>query len=75
MIGFILVEVKTGEIPSVIKKLRSKIPSLEEIHAITGPYDIIIKVSTKDLINFKEVLEFVHQTEGISKTLSCIALP
>jgi len=75
LIGFILVEVKTGRIPTTMKGLRGKVPKIKEIYAITGSYDIIMKISVEDLLGFKKVLDIIHKMEGVSKTLSCIALP
>ncbi len=71
---FMLVEVETGRIHDVLEKLKG-IEGVKELYAITGPYDIIAKVSAKDMETVKNIVEKIHGIEGIVRTLSSIVLP
>ncbi|MHA1754271.1 MAG: Lrp/AsnC family transcriptional regulator [Candidatus Odinarchaeia archaeon] len=71
---FMLIEVETGRIHDVLEKLKL-VEGIKEIFAITGPYDIIVKVSAKDMETVKGIVEKIHGIEGIVRTLSSIVLP
>ncbi|MHA1409026.1 MAG: Lrp/AsnC family transcriptional regulator [Candidatus Odinarchaeia archaeon] len=71
---FMLIEVESGKIHDVLKKLKT-IEGVEERYSITGPYDLIAKVSAKDMETIKNILQQIQEIEGVIKTLSSIVLP
>ena len=71
---FMLVEVETGKIHDVLEKLKV-LEGIKELYAITGPYDIIAKVSAKDMETVIGIVEKIHSVPGIVRTLSSIVLP
>lgn len=51
----------------------SKFPEVQEVHIITGDWDILIKVKGKDVEEIgKFVVDRLRKIEGIDKTLSCL---
>ena len=73
-IVFMLIEVKTGEIANVLQAVK-KIDAVEECYAITGPFDIHVKLSAENIEAIKEVIEKIQILKGVEKTLSSIVLP
>jgi len=71
---FMLIEVETGKIHEVLEKLKGA-EGIDEIYAITGPYDIIAKVGADDMEHVRDTVERIHKVEGVVRTLSSIVLP
>ena len=70
--AYVLIKLKPGTANEVLKALK-KFPDISEAHMVTGIYDIIVTVKVKDLKELGElVAEKVHETEGISSTVTCI---
>jgi len=56
-----------------IAKKIAKFPEVQELYIITGDWDILIKVKTKDVDDIgKFVLDKLRKIEGIEKTFSCM---
>jgi len=51
----------------------AKFPEVQEIHIITGDWDLLIKVREKDVDTIgKFVIDKLRMVEGIEKTLTCM---
>lgn len=51
----------------------SKFPEVQEVHIISGDWDILIKVKDKDVDSVgKFVIDKLRTVKGIEKTLTCI---
>jgi len=56
-----------------IAKEIAKLPEVQEVHIITGDWDILIKVKEKDVGSIgKFVIDKLRMVEGIEKTLTCM---
>jgi len=56
-----------------IAKEIAKLPEVQEVHIITGDWDILIKVKEKDVGTIgKFVVDKLRMVEGIEKTLTCM---
>jgi len=56
-----------------IAKEIAKLPEVQEVHIITGDWDILIKVKEKDVGAIgKFVVDKLRMVEGIEKTLTCM---
>jgi DNA-binding Lrp family transcriptional regulator len=52
----------------------SKFPEVQEVHIISGDWDILIKVKDKDVDSIgRFVIDKLRTVKGIEKTLTCIA--
>ena len=51
----------------------SRLPEVQEVHIITGDWDILIKVKDKDVDAMgKFVIDKLRKVKGIEKTLTCM---
>lgn len=51
----------------------AKFPEVQEVHIITGDFDILVKVKEKDVNQIgKFVIDKLRMVEGIEKTLTCM---
>jgi DNA-binding Lrp family transcriptional regulator len=51
----------------------AKFPEVQEVHIITGDWDILMKVKEKDVATIgKFVIDKLRLVEGIEKTLTCM---
>lgn len=72
--AYVLIKLKPGTASDVLKDLK-KYPEISEAHMVTGIYDIIINIKVKDLKELGElVAEKIHETEGVSSTVTCIVV-
>jgi DNA-binding Lrp family transcriptional regulator len=72
--AYVLIKLKPGTAGEVLKVLKN-FDEISEAHMVTGIYDIIIHVTVKDLKELGElVAEKIHETEGISSTVTCIVV-
>jgi len=56
-----------------IAKKIAKFPEVQELHLITGDWDILIKIKAKDVDDIgKFVVDRLRKVEGIEKTWSCM---
>jgi len=56
-----------------IAKEIAKFPEVQEVHIITGDWDILIKIKEKDVESVgKFVIDKLRIVEGIEKTLTCM---
>ena len=72
--AYILMETTVGKTESVVKSLR-RMPGVIAADAVTGPYDVIAIIQGSDANSVgKLVLNDIHGTDGVEKTMSCIAV-
>jgi len=58
----------------IVKQI-GKLPNVQEVHIITGDWDILIKVKGKDVDSIGEfVVDQLRTLRGIEKTLTCFVL-
>lgn len=65
------------EIESTIADLRA-IPEVEEVHVVTGEYDLVVKVRAKDTAHLQDLLVGrIHRVRGFirSSTEMCLTSP
>jgi len=75
--AFILVSFMPG--PQVSQKELAKrisdLPDVEEVHLITGEWDIIVKVRGSSIKDIGElVVERIRMMDGVARTVTCAAL-
>ena len=72
--AFILIETAVGKSRGVAEELRS-LPGVENVDAVTGPYDIIAVVSASDLNAVGDlVTSQIHTIGGILRTVTCLSV-
>ena len=72
--AYILIETTVGKSTDVSEVLTG-LPDVVNVDAVTGPYDIIAIVSSKDLNSVGElVTNDIHTIPGIVRTVTCLSL-
>ena len=72
--AYILIETTVGKSTDVSEVL-TDLPDVVNVDAVTGPYDIIAIVSSKDLNSVGElVTNDIHTIPGIGRTVTCLSL-
>jgi DNA-binding Lrp family transcriptional regulator len=74
MKAFILIEIRTGEIPEVVRQLQ-RLESVTEAYVTFGPYDAVAVVSADDVSHLGRIMSSIIQPiPGVLDTLTCIAV-
>lgn len=71
---YILIETAVGKSRDVAHALRA-LPGVQNVDAVTGPYDIIAVVSAPDLNAVGDLVTGqVHTINGIIRTVTCMTV-
>ncbi len=74
MKAFILIEIRTGEIPQVVRQLQ-QLDSVSEAYITFGPYDAVAVVNADGISHLGRIMSSVIQPiPGVLDTLTCIAV-
>ena len=74
MKAFILIEIRTGEIESVVQHLK-RVPGVIEAHMTFGPYDAVAVVQADDVGGVGKILASgIQPIPGVVETLTCLAV-
>lgn len=74
MKAFMLIDIRTGDIPEVVRQLQ-QVESVTEAYMTFGPYDAVAVVSANDVSHLGRIMSSVIQPiPGILDTLTCIAV-
>ena len=72
--AYILIETSVGKSRDVANSLRS-LPGVQNVDAVTGPYDIIAVVGGADLNAVGDlVTSEIHTINGIVRTVTCLSV-
>ncbi len=72
--AYILIETAVGKSRDVADALRS-LAGIENVDAVTGPYDIIAIVAAPDLNAVGDlVTSQIHTINGIVRTVTCLSV-
>jgi len=72
--AYILIETAVGKSRDVATTLQA-LPGVENVDAVTGPYDIIAVVAAPDLNAVGDlVTSAIHTIDGIARTVTCLSV-
>lgn len=72
MKAYILIKVRTGEIPDAVHSMRSK-KNILDANMTFGPYDAVATVEAKDLNEMGNVIaSSIQCIPGVLETLTCL---
>jgi DNA-binding Lrp family transcriptional regulator len=72
--AYVLIETSVGKTKDVVRAL-NKLKGMKEVHAVTGPYDVIAVVEGTDLTAVGNlVTNHIHPVGGIARTVTCLAI-
>lgn len=70
--AYILIETGPGAIKEVLSRILA-MEGVQEAHAVTGPYDAIVKVESEDVVKLGDmVVAKVQGVKGVLRTTTCI---
>lgn len=73
VLAFVTLEIAQGQDHAVIEQLEA-IPEVLEVHAVTGPGDLLCRVVARSNEHLDEVLQRVLATSGARRTVTQLAL-
>lgn len=74
MKAFILIHIRTGEIPKVIDLLQ-RVEEVAEAHMTFGPYDAIAVIQADDVQGLGRIMATkIQPIPGVLETLTCLAI-
>lgn len=73
VLAIVLINVKTGKAESVQEAVE-KIDFVTRVNMVTGPYDIIAYAELPSRIDFRKLINSLHDIEGLTKTETCVGL-
>ena len=74
MKAYVLIKVRAGEVPDVVKNLRT-VEGVVEAHMTLGPYDAIAVIETADVAKLGAITaRKVQPIPGVEQTLTCLAV-
>lgn len=69
--AYILVQSEVGAAADVANAAKA-LPGVVFVDAITGPYDVLVKVEASDMDELgKKIVSEVQKISGITRTLTC----
>lgn len=73
--AYVLVVTNPGETKNVYAAL-GKVPGVEELHEVMGPYDIVIEIKVDSLSDVPPILsDKIRTIPGIESTTSLVTFP
>jgi len=65
---YLLIETEVGRLDEVLKRLKA-VPSVTEVEAVTGPFDLIVKVQAPHInAALDTVIHRIRKVPGIKST-------
>jgi DNA-binding Lrp family transcriptional regulator len=69
--AYILIQTEVGKAADVAMQI-SKISGVTEAEGVTGPYDVVVRVTAEDVDDLgKLVASQIQAVAGITRTLTC----
>jgi DNA-binding Lrp family transcriptional regulator len=74
MKAYILINIRTGEIPDVVRQMK-KIEQVVDVNMTFGPYDAVAIVGARDINDLGQILaNSIQPIPGVEETLTCLAV-
>lgn len=70
---YILVRAHAGKM-WIVRSLIDKIEGINDVHVITGPYDLVADADLQSTAYLKELLDKIHEIDGVISTETWIAI-
>lgn len=72
--AFVMIDVAGDHTKSAFKTI-TRIPGVQTVHAVTGPYDLVVRIEAETLELLNElVLSRIRGVDGVTKTTTAIVL-
>lgn len=68
--AFVLVQIDVGTGAKVAEEI-SAVPGVRLCHSVTGPYDVVARTTTQDLVALGALVDEIQGIPGVTRTLTC----
>jgi DNA-binding Lrp family transcriptional regulator len=68
--AFLLIQCEMGSGAEATKEMR-KIPGVDLVHYVTGPYDLVARAEADDLGGLSKLVDEVQRVPCITRTMTC----
>ena len=73
VLAIVLINVKAGKAEAVLEAVEN-IDVVTRVDMVTGPYDIIAYADLPSRIDFRKLINSLHDIENLTKTETCVGL-
>ncbi|MFW9794804.1 MAG: Lrp/AsnC ligand binding domain-containing protein [Candidatus Thorarchaeota archaeon] len=73
VVVIVLIQVEVGKAESALKHIE-KISEIQNVHMVTGPYDVIAYAELPAKAGFRKLVESIHDAPGVTRTETCMAI-
>jgi DNA-binding Lrp family transcriptional regulator len=74
MKAYVLIELRTGSIPEVVRNLR-RLDGVLEAHMTFGPYDAVAVVEAQDVVHLGDLIaRQIQPIPGVLDTITCLVV-
>ena len=70
---YILIRTQAGKMWHV-RSLVDKIKGINDVHVITGPYDLVADAELPSTVYLKEIIDKIHEMDGVISTETWVAI-
>jgi len=73
--AIVLIELAHPPVPLKVAKKIAEIPEVCEVHVMTGPYDLCVKIrGINEKVVGRDVIRRILSIPGVGKTLTCMSM-
>ncbi len=70
---YILIRTHAGRMWHV-RSMVDKIKEINDVHVITGPYDLVADAELPSTVYLKEIIDKIHEMDGVISTETWVAI-
>jgi DNA-binding Lrp family transcriptional regulator len=72
-LAIVLINVKAGKAEVVLEAIE-QIEMVTKADMVTGPFDIIVYAELPSRVDFRKLINELHEVDGLTKTETCVGL-
>jgi DNA-binding Lrp family transcriptional regulator len=73
VLAVVLINVKAGKAEAVLEAVEN-IDMVTKANMVTGPFDIIAYAELPSRVDFRKLINSLHEIDGLTKTETCVGL-
>ena len=73
VVVYVLIRVEAGKVWDVAQAI-GKIKDVDQSNVVTGPYDVIAYAALRSTEDLRQLMEAIHNVDGVNRTETCIAI-
>jgi DNA-binding Lrp family transcriptional regulator len=73
VVVIVLIKVAAKQASAALEHIE-KVQHVQNVHMVTGPYDIIAYADIPEKSGFRRLVERIHDAPGVERTETCMAI-